>query len=125
MKPRSVLRLLAATATTGFVLLLSASPVWAANRDDGDASGPGLSVVQTVLIFVVTPAALFGVIALLAVAPSLARRPRYRPGLSWWAEPVWFHGPAGADAEAAAAGAAPDRSAAAPTTDGGGTSARW
>lgn len=146
---RHALRLLAATVTyllgaiaTSALVLLSASPVWAAARDDGDQSGPGLSAVQTVLIFVGIPVALFAVIALLATAPSLARRPRYQPGVSWWAEPVWFNGPAmdsTANAtDTAGSGDLSDRSdpthpgdpaqralAGSATTNGGGTSARW
>jgi hypothetical protein len=94
---------------------LIASPAWAI-PDDGAEPGTGLTVMETVLIYIGIPAALFAIIALLVWAPSLARGPRYRPGLSWAAEPVWFGGPA--DAEAAVAAATPNR-------DGGGTSARW
>src|SRR4051795_10381756 len=71
-----------------------ASPAFAATHpDDGSESGPGLSVLQTILIFVGIPAGLFVLIALLVTAPSIARGPRYRPGLGWWAAPVWFNGP--------------------------------
>lgn len=102
-----------------------ASPAYAAatvlaRRDDGDQPGPGLDVVQTLLLFVGAPVGLFVVIALLVAAPSMARGPRYRPGLGWWAAPVWFNGPE--DAERAvreAAGAEVSRS------PGGGASARW
>jgi len=66
--------------------------------------------------FVLIPLGLFLLIALLVYAPSMTRGSRYRPGLTWWAEPVWFGGPA--DAEAALA-------VADPTREGGGTSARW
>ena len=85
--------------------------------DDGEVSAEGgLTALQTLLIYVGAPALLFLVIALLVMAPSMARGPRYRPGLGWWAAPVWFNGPDDADAAVRHA---------TPTTDGGGTSARW
>ena len=69
-------------------------------------------------------------IALLVVLPSVAKGPRYRPGASWWAAPVWFNGP---DQHPAAAGATrvPIDAPAGTPADGsgavttGGTSARW
>jgi hypothetical protein len=108
-------------ATTA-LLVLPTTPAFAAgsllaHRDDGDDPGPGLSVVSTLLIFVGIPAALFITIAVLVSAPSIARGPRYRPGLGWWAAPVWFNGPD--DAERAV------REAAGSTNTGGGASARW
>ena len=118
MTVRTALRT-AAVATTGALVLLSASPVSAAvHHDDGDASGPGLSAVETLLIYVGIPAALFVVIALLVMAPSMAKGPRYRPGLGWWAAPVWFNGPDDADAAVRSASATP-------RNEGGGASARW
>jgi hypothetical protein len=84
--------------------------------DDGEVAGQGLSAIETLLIYLGAPALLFLVIALLVMAPSISRGPRYRPGLGWWAAPVWFNGPDDADAVVRHAS---------PTTDGGGTSARW
>jgi hypothetical protein len=104
------------TATAALVLLLSSSPALATKPDDGSESGSGLSVLETLFWFVLVPGALFVVIALLVSAPSMARGPRYRPGLGWWAAPVWFNGPE--DADAAVRNATP-------TTAGGGASARW
>ncbi|TCC55260.1 hypothetical protein E0H73_35565 [Kribbella pittospori] len=49
---------------------------------------------HTVLVFVGIPALVIAVVALLVFAPSIAKGPRYRPGLSWWAPPVWINGPA-------------------------------
>ncbi len=56
---------------------------------------PAMSTLEALLIFVGIPAGLFVVIALLVMAPSVAKGPRYRPGLSWWADPEWFNGPDG------------------------------
>ena len=104
------------------LLLLATAPAAAAAtvlaaRDDGEVSGPGLSVMETLGIFVGIPVLLFVVIAILVSAPSAARGPRYRPGLGWWAAPVWFNGPE--DAERAV------RESAGSAGQGGGASARW
>jgi hypothetical protein len=49
-----------------------------------------VSVVQTILVYVLIPAAIYGVIALLTLWPKFARGPRYRPGQPWSYEPVWW-----------------------------------
>ena len=84
--------------------------------DDGEVPAEGISNLAALLIYVGAPALLFLVIAVLVLAPSVARGPRYRPGLGWWAAPVWFNGPDAADAAVRHATR---------TTEGGGTSARW
>ena len=118
---RQTLRHLIATVT-GVVLMLSVSvaPALAVSDhpDDGEQSGEGLTAIQTLLIFVGIPVAVYVIIALLVSAPSLARGPRYRPGLGWWAAPVWFNGPD--DADVAVRTATPTSS-----KEGGGASARW
>ena len=84
--------------------------------DDGAEPGDGLSVLETLFWFVGLPLGLFVLIALLVSAPSMARGPRYRPGLGWWAAPVWFNGPDEPDTAVRQA---------TPTTGAGGASARW
>jgi hypothetical protein len=121
VRARTAVRTGVLTATIA-LLALPATPAAAATllasaRDDGDDPGPGLSVIQTLGIFVGIPVLLFVVIAVLVAAPSAARGPRYRPGLGWWAAPVWFNGPD--DAERAV------RDAVGSTGQGGGASARW
>ncbi len=120
MTARTALRAAVLTATTA-LLVLPTTPAFAATvlarPDDGDDPGNGLTVLQTVGIFVGIPVALFLGIALIVSAPSIARGPRYRPGVGWWAAPVWFNGPDKPD-EAV-------RDSAPATTEGGGTSARW
>jgi hypothetical protein len=49
-----------------------------------------VSVVQTILVYVLIPAAIYGLIALLTLWPKFARGPRYRPGQPWSYEPVWW-----------------------------------
>jgi hypothetical protein len=50
------------TAGTTLMLLIS-SPAFALTRDDGDDPGSGLSVLQTLGLFVAIPLVLFGIIA--------------------------------------------------------------
>jgi hypothetical protein len=105
------------TTAATVLVLLSGTPASASGRlEDGEVSTKGLTVLQTLLIYAGIPAALFLVITLLVLAPGMARGPRYRPGLGWWAAPVWFNGPA--DADSAVHGAVP-------TIEAGGSSARW
>jgi hypothetical protein len=111
---RTALRGAVVTATVALVLL--PSPALARFVDDGSESGEGFSVIETLFWFVGVPAALFVGIALLVSIPSMARGPRYRPGLGWWAAPVWFNGPESPDAAVRSA---------VPTAQGGGASARW
>lgn len=91
-----------------------------------------MSTLEALLIFVGIPLGLSVVIALLVMAPSVAKGPRYRPGLAWWAEPEWFGAPPehGRDGRPALEpGTQPaDAVAAAPsgdTADRGGASACW
>jgi hypothetical protein len=119
------------------VPLLLATPAFALHREAGDDPGQGMSVVATILTYVGIPLAIFCVIALLVLAPSIAKGNRYRPHqLSWWAAPVWFGGPTdavGDPADRALSGTSL-RELAAITASGaesveglaeGGASARW
>ena len=49
-----------------------------------------MPVVQTGLIYVLIPAAIYGVIALLTLWPKAARATRYRSGQPWTYDPVWW-----------------------------------
>jgi hypothetical protein len=49
-----------------------------------------VSVLETILLFVVPSAGLYLLIVLLVVAPRMARRPRYRAGQPWQHEPIWW-----------------------------------
>ncbi|WUV77892.1 hypothetical protein OHA86_25780 [Streptomyces sp. NBC_01477] len=61
------------TAATTVMLLLS-SPAFALTRDDGDDPGSGLSVIQTLGLFVAIPLVLFGVIAGLVMVTDKTRK---------------------------------------------------
>ena len=122
MRARTAVRTGVLTAITA-LLVLPATPAAAAAtllanaHDDGEDPGPGLSVIQTLGIFVGIPVLMFVVIAVLVSVSASAGGPRYRPGLGWWAAPVWFNGPD--DAERAV------RESAGSASQGGGASARW
>lgn len=55
------------TAGTAALTALLTSPAFALVRDDGDDPGPGLSIIETLGLFVVAPVALFLVIAALVM----------------------------------------------------------
>lgn len=87
---------------------------------------------ETLLWFVVVPAAIIAFIWLAVSVASWAKSPRYRPGVSWAAKPVWINGPDAVatpanDVKALMSGAlemtAPTGPATGPT--GGGARARW
>lgn len=115
MRARRAARAAAVAATTAAGVLASAVPAFALT--DGDDPGKPLSAALTVLIYVGIPVAAFLIIAVLATAPSMLRRPRYRPGRPWTADPLWFAGPDDADAAL--------RATRVGTTAKGGASAEW
>ncbi|MCW2538915.1 MAG: hypothetical protein JWN95_640 [Frankiales bacterium] len=49
-----------------------------------------MSIVQTVLVFVGIPLGAFLLFAIVILAPSAVRAPRYRPGSPWQYKPVWY-----------------------------------
>ncbi|MFH8679809.1 hypothetical protein [Streptomyces lydicus] len=70
---KNVLRAGTITAGTALMLLMS-SPAFALTRDDGDDPGPGLSVIQTLGLYVAAPIVLFLVIAGLVVLSDKSRK---------------------------------------------------
>ncbi|MFD8072044.1 hypothetical protein ACFV3E_05255 [Streptomyces sp. NPDC059718] len=70
---KNALRAGAVTAGTALMLLMS-SPAFANTRDDGDDPGSGLSVLQTLGLYVALPIVLFLVIAGLVVATDKSRK---------------------------------------------------
>ncbi|MFE7532358.1 hypothetical protein ACFU7Y_42695 [Kitasatospora sp. NPDC057542] len=68
MDKRNALRAGAVCATVTLMMLLS-SPAMAFTRDDGDDPGSGLSVGETIGLYVVIPLVAFAIIAGLAGMP--------------------------------------------------------
>lgn len=95
--------------------LVAATPALAWLDDGESPTHTGWPFI--VGIYFVIPIAFFFLLAALTYAPSLRRRPRYRPSRDWKAEAVWFNGPA--EPERALAAAVPS------DVKGGGASASW
>ncbi|MCX5210386.1 MULTISPECIES: hypothetical protein [unclassified Kitasatospora] len=70
MDKRNALRAGAVSAAATLMMLMS-SPAMALTRDDGDDPGAGLSVAQTLGLYVALPIVLFLVIAGLVMLPSV------------------------------------------------------
>ncbi len=90
--PRLTRVLFAAGVAVASVIGLSA-PALADSGDDGEVLAPTLPLAAAVLIYLGLPLLIVGTIWVLASLPTTISSPRYRPGLSWWAAPVWFNGP--------------------------------
>jgi hypothetical protein len=71
-----------------------AAPALAAPPEQWEPAEP-VSTLQFLLVLVGIPAALFLVIAVLSLAPSMARGGKHAPGAAWRNEPEWFGGPSG------------------------------
>ena len=99
--------------------LINATAAGASNGyEEASDPGTGLTVVQTLGLYVGLPAAIFALIALIVVGPSLGKGPRHRTGTALETGPVWID-PAGVrrtPATTVTPGSA---------TEQGGTSAHW
>ncbi|MCZ0206567.1 hypothetical protein ACIG54_15830 [Streptomyces achromogenes] len=73
MDKNNALRAGALAAGTTLMMLLMSSPALALTRDDGDDPGPGLSVIQTLGLYVFLPLVLFAVIAGLVMVLDKSR----------------------------------------------------
>ncbi|MCX4823118.1 hypothetical protein OG883_25160 [Streptomyces sp. NBC_01142] len=74
MDKKNALRAGAVAAGTTLMMLLMSSPALANTPDDGDDPGPGLSVVETVGLFVAAPIGLFLLIAGLVMVLDKSRK---------------------------------------------------
>ncbi|MER6319631.1 hypothetical protein AB0O22_36200 [Streptomyces sp. NPDC091204] len=76
MDKKNALRAGAVTAGTTLMMLLMTSPALAVTRDDGDDPGPGLSIGETLGLYVALPIVLFLVIAGLVMVLDKSDRPQ-------------------------------------------------
>jgi len=51
-----------------------------------------VSIVETILVYALIPAAIYGVVALITLRSKFAGTPRYRPGQPWEYPPLWWSG---------------------------------
>lgn len=76
MDKKNALRAGALAAGTTLMMLLMSSPALALPRDDGDDPGKGLTVIETLGLYVVAPIVLFLVIAGLVIVGDKSRKPK-------------------------------------------------
>ncbi|MFF2845717.1 hypothetical protein ACFVT5_05230 [Streptomyces sp. NPDC058001] len=74
MDKKNALRAGALAAGTTLMMLLMSSPALALDRDAGDDPGSGLSVIQTLGLFVALPIGLFLLIAGLVIVTDKSRK---------------------------------------------------
>ncbi|WP_449341822.1 hypothetical protein [Streptomyces argenteolus] len=74
MDKKNAMRAGAVAAGTTLMMLLMSSPALALTRDDGDDPGPGLSVLETLGLYVALPIVLFAVIAGLVMVLDKSRK---------------------------------------------------
>ncbi|MET9961843.1 hypothetical protein ABZ128_22800 [Streptomyces sp. NPDC006326] len=74
MDKKNALRAGAVTAGSTLMMLLMTSPALALTRDDGDDPGKGLSIAQTLGLYVGAPILLFLVIAGLVMVGDKSRK---------------------------------------------------
>ncbi|MFF5444623.1 hypothetical protein [Streptomyces sp. NPDC012888] len=74
MDKKNALRAGAVSAGTTLMMLLMTSPALALTRDDGDDPGAGLSIAETLGLFVALPIVLFLVIAGLVMVGDKSRK---------------------------------------------------
>ncbi|MFB7504767.1 hypothetical protein [Streptomyces broussonetiae] len=82
MDKKNALRAGALAAGTTLMMLLMSSPALALTRDDGDDPGKGLSVIQTLGLYVLIPLALFAVIAGLVIMLDKSKIRTFKPSSS-------------------------------------------
>jgi hypothetical protein len=94
-------------AVTSVPLLSTAAALASNHNYDGENSGPGLTVLQTIGIFVGIPVALFSLITFLVVLPGWVRGDRNRREVGWVGQSVAAVAPAASDSGAAPAAVSP------------------
>ncbi|MFI6287696.1 hypothetical protein ACIBCM_23615 [Streptomyces sp. NPDC051018] len=77
MDKKNAMRAGTVAAGTTLMMLLLSSPALALTRDDGDDPGQGLSLMETLGLFVLTPLAIFlGIIVLVMIFDKSKKQPQ-------------------------------------------------
>lgn len=116
---RTAARVGAVAAITAVPLLAASTAFAAYHHYDGEDSGPGLSVLQTLGIYLGIPLALFLLISFLVVLPGWVRGDRNRREVGW----VGGNGSAAGSNGASGSGASPSSSSSAQQSVSAGKSA--
>lgn len=90
-----VRRLSRAVALTPAVLVSLASTAAVAAPPEGWEVAEPVSPMAFLIVLVAIPLALFVVISLLVLIPSMVRGEKHAPGQAWRSESEWFGGPRG------------------------------
>ena len=93
-RARVALRAGTAAALTCVPLLAAGAALAASHPYDGEDSGPGLTVLQTVGIYVCIPLAVFALITFLVLAPGWIKGDRNRREVGWTGQAQPAGGPA-------------------------------
>lgn len=82
-RARAALRAGTAAALTSVSLLAAGAATAASNTYDGEDSGPGLTILQTIGIYVCIPLGAFLLISFLVLAPGWVKGDRNRREVGW------------------------------------------
>lgn len=63
---------------------------WRERARAGIRYAAGVNIVETILVLVLIPAAIYGAVSLATLRPKFAGTPRYRPGQDWEYPPLWW-----------------------------------
>jgi hypothetical protein len=85
-----VTKALVVTGVGGVVSALVLGAAGPAAAASPGSSGPSLSGLEVIGIFAGIPLALFALIVLLVLAPSMVKGGGRQPGLDWDGQPEWF-----------------------------------
>ncbi|MGQ0465534.1 MAG: hypothetical protein ACT4QG_09455 [Sporichthyaceae bacterium] len=123
---RSRSRLVGVALAGTFVVVASAAPVAALERDDGDDPGEQISTLEALLLFGVVPIALMLAISLFVWLPGMLKGNKGKPAINWDGEPEWYGGPDEEKPALAGGGQqALTGTVVSPSEDAGGSSGRW
>ncbi len=103
-------------SAVGAVIVVATAAGASNGYEEAAHPGEGLTVTQTLLLYVGIPLVIFALITLIVVGPSLGKGPRHRTGAALETGPVWID-PSGTQRSTALSSA--------DATDQGGTSAHW
>jgi hypothetical protein len=107
------------------IVVTTAAGAAYASPPDSWENTPKVSGLHVLLLLGVVPLALFVLITLLVMLPSMKRGSTYSPSTAWRGEPEWFGGPRSGTEGLDQAGQSTSAGATAIGSERGGASGRW